>query len=253
MTKKQNNPNKSKALANLTGSQHPQVTLEQFYKRYDWDVELILQKKAERVPVSQLAKDFGVCRASIYRAETVRNAVLAENGYFDPNSAIPIPNIIRLADSLGAGVEPQLQKGVELTNSWCLAMEMVGAKSTTMEYIPIDVSMINWATKKVKFGGEEYDTDLLVPDRKSRLEGAKILAKISGSQTLAAGMALEELEKYKEHQKSLQGANGLGDGATIGYLFPGSAVEIDAVIEDDVEEVETPKEEPKDVTNTKLF
>lgn len=240
MAKKHNDLEKIEDYTDLEYLESKEVGLEKFYARYDWPVEEVLEKKFDGVKVAQLVRDYGVSRNSIYNAQNKRDALLGTgSGFGVPNikHSLPVSNPVRMAESMGAGVESLIQKGLELTNSWMMAIEMLGAKSTTFEFVPIMNENINWKTKKFKFCGEEYDIDNLVPDRRTQLKGFEVLSKITGAQAIGSGMAKEELEYYRKYRDRNATPDG-EEGGTMEYTFPGTKKVIEVEVEIEEEEKE---------------
>jgi hypothetical protein len=221
--------------------------LEEFYSRYTWDVEAALQKRAEGVTVRQICRDFKISPSTYHHAKNQRLKLLGSLNTVDPTTHVAenLPNPARVAESMGAGIEQVIHKGLELANSWCLALEMPGAKMTTMEYVPIRNEQINWVDKIVTFGGEQYSIDLLVPDRKTQLVGLQHLTKLTGSGTFANEMAKIEAKAYNKARD----ASDKSGGGVATYAQPTKKIiETECVVEG--AEVETPPPPPPKEENT---
>lgn len=232
--------------------------VEIFLKKYGWDVEEAIRLQDSGVAVEQICKDYGISRTAYYNGKNKLELLKKESGITaqTEETAAPLPNALRKAEALGAGLSQAIQKGQELTNAWCLALEMPGAKMTTMEYVPIRNENIFWSKKIVKFGGQEFPIDQLVPDRKTQLVGLQALVKITGAQTYANELAKLEAKAFGKHQDKQNNDDDENRSTlTYGMVTKKEIPIADAeIIEPDVTEPTPEPKEKKDANeSTKLF
>lgn len=234
-----------------------------FYKRFSWDVETVMTRAAQGFPVRQLCKDYHIAPSTFYHAK--RQLLELENTQkLEVATHVnkqDLPNPLKLAENMGAGMEKMIEKGLELLNSYVIMVEVAGPKGISYEAIPVNPENINWKEGTVympmkRYTGHDtesmdaddseeythiYSTKDLVPEQKIQLEAFKALTKATGMMNLGQNMARVEAAVAEDAaKKKIVNTN----KNKILHSFPGNKVAIEAeVVEEEVTNEKTNENE----------